>query len=73
MQVNRHILRKMHVVVLKKCESGADKTEIDCNVHIHGIFTPRCPSQAPSVDHNLSCFFSSQYMFSIEGYQEKTA
>lgn len=39
-QANRHILRKMHVVVLMKCESGADKTEIDCNVHVHGTFTP---------------------------------
>ena len=68
MQANRHILRKMHVVVLMKCESGADKTEIDCNVHV-----PRCPSQAPSMDHNLNCFFSSKYLFSIEGYQEKTA
>ena len=40
MQANRHILRKMHVVVLMKCESGADKTEIDCNVHVHGTYTP---------------------------------
>ena len=40
MLANRHILRKMHVVVLKKCENGADKLEIDCNLHVYGTFTP---------------------------------